>query len=178
MVCSKTWYWKNMSIPFEFTYQVHSAKSNCRTTQYKEICTNIELLPKNRKRRLKQTNTLHMFLGPAWACPKVASDSGLDGGFLPGAAVYSSNYNRLNAKQPRNGRKSDEKTKWQMKNTVATGLTRNSLEMAEKVTKKQNYKLQIQSQQAKLETASIWQKRWRKNKIQNFELSPNRLNSK
>ena len=46
-----------------------------------------------------------------------------------------------------------------MKNTVATGLTRNSLEMAEKVTKKQNYKLQIQSQQAKLEKASIWQKR-------------------
>ena len=46
-----------------------------------------------------------------------------------------------------------------MTNTVATGCTRNSLEMAEKVTKKQNYKLQIQSQQAKLETASIWQKR-------------------
>ena len=81
-----------------------------------------------------------MFLGPAWACPKVASDSGLDGGFLPGAAVYSSNYNRLNAKQPRNGRKSDEKPKLQIKNTVATGITRNSLKMAEKVTKKQNYK--------------------------------------
>ena len=73
-----------------------------------------------------------MFLGPAWACPKVASDSGLDGGFLPGAAVYSSNYNRLNAKQPRNGRKSDEKPKLQIKNTVATGITRNSLKMAKK----------------------------------------------
>ena len=58
-----------------------------------------------------------------------------------------------------NGRKRDEKTKLRITNTVATGLTRNSLEMAEKVTKKQNYKLQIQSQQAKLETASIWQKR-------------------
>jgi len=81
-----------------------------------------------------------MFLGPAWACPKVASDSGLDGGFLPGAAVYSSNYNRLNAKQPRNGRKSDEKPKLQIKNTVATGITRNSLKMAKKVTKKQNHK--------------------------------------
>ena len=48
--------------------------------------------------------------------------------------------NRLNSKQPRNGRKSDEKTKLQTTNTVATGLTRNSLEMAEKVTKKQNDK--------------------------------------
>ena len=91
---------------------------------------------------------------------------------------YKYSRNRLNTKQPRNGRKSDEKTKLQITITVATGLTRNSLEMAEKVTKKQNYKLQIQSQQAKLETASILQKKWKKNKIQNFELSPNRLNSK
>ena len=65
-----------------------------------------------------------------------------------------------------------------MKNTVATGLTRNSLEMAEKVTKKQNDKWQIQSQQAVHETASKWQKKWRKNKITNYKYSRNRLNSK
>jgi len=72
-----------------------------------------------------------MFLGPAWACPKVASDSGSDRGSCQVLRSIPA---------------------------IPTGLTRNSLEMAEKVTKKQNYELQIQSQQAYYETASKWQK--------------------